>query len=393
VHQLITEPADGAPLPGWTPVWAMPNVTLDEPIEASHAALVPCSDERLCEAVRLHPTLETFVRAFRDEFGTQIEPAIGMVREDAPTGVKTVTAFGGFRDAICLSAIAAGQSLSLTSKRGGIGIVHSDAFDVFPWFPALEPGLEKYVRTFTPMLAAMHEVEALQPQCAPALGRRSLSASHIDHPLLRALLARWERCFVSGSEAIEDRRLFRSLEMARAASKVPGGVDATEHHAGRAVALWVSAFEILAHDGKWSGLKEVLIRLGEVQWRGAKLKVQDRQVKIGKKKTFQTNVAGEVYGHLYRVRNAFLHGEEVTPETLKLRTCQRSVLFFAAPLFRLALTAFLDLCFSETLPDTASGEDLGRHIAKRMEFNGPERLAEDAILIADEALDQKPPAG
>jgi hypothetical protein len=380
-----------SPPHGWTPVWAMPNVTLDDPIEASHAVLVPCSDQRLREAVRLHPKLETFFRAFRDEFGTQIESAIGMVREDAPTSVKTVTAFGGFRDAICFSAIAAGQSLSLTAKRGGIGIVHSDAFDVFPWFPALEPGLEKYVRTFTPMLAAMHEVEALQPKCAPALGRRSLSSSHIDHPLLRALLARWERCFVSGSEAIEDRRLFRSLEMARAASKVPGGVDATEHHAGRAVSLWVSAFEILAHDGKWSGLKEVLTGLSQVQWRGAKLKVQDRQVKIGKKKTFQTNVAGEVYGHLYRVRNAFLHGEEVTPKTLKLKACQQSVLFFAAPLFRLALTAFLDLRFSETLQDTASDEDRGRHIAKRMALNELQRLAEDAILVADNAPDRTDP--
>ena len=145
---------------------------------------------------------------------------------------------------------------------------------------------------------------------------------------------------------------------------------------GRAVALWVSAFEILVHDEKWSGLKEVLTRLGQVQWLSAKLEVQDRQVKIRKKETFQTNAAGEVYCHLNRVRNDFLHGNPVTPETLKLAKRQQSVLFFAAPLFRLALTASLNLRFSD--------EDRGRHI-KQMAFNRPQRRAEEVILMADAA--------
>ena len=66
------EASERASTPGWTPVWAMPNVTLDEPIEASHAALVPCSDERLREIARRRSALGTFLSAFRDEFGTQI---------------------------------------------------------------------------------------------------------------------------------------------------------------------------------------------------------------------------------------------------------------------------------------------------------------------------------
>jgi hypothetical protein len=39
----------------WTPVWAMPNVTLDEPIEASHAALVPSHDHRVLEFAKQEP--------------------------------------------------------------------------------------------------------------------------------------------------------------------------------------------------------------------------------------------------------------------------------------------------------------------------------------------------
>jgi hypothetical protein len=60
------QPAYEATTPGWTPVWAMPNVTLDAPIEASHAALVPSNDERLVAVALQKPALKTFLSAFRN---------------------------------------------------------------------------------------------------------------------------------------------------------------------------------------------------------------------------------------------------------------------------------------------------------------------------------------
>ena len=202
----------------------------------------------------------------------------------------------------------------------------------------------------TPALIGMHTVDDIRPRTAPALGNRDLSLSYLDEPLLDALVARWERCFAAGEESVEDRRLFRALDMARAASKTPGGTDASEHDAGRAVALWVSAFEILAHDGKRADLVPVPSLLNQPRWLRTELKAQDREV-VHWKKTIQNNSARALYKCLYDVRNAFLHGEEVTPKTLKLEICQQSVLFFAAPLFRLALTAFLDLRIPEIATD------------------------------------------
>jgi len=173
--------------------------------------------------------------------------------------------------------------------------------------------------------------------------------------------------------------------MACAASRTPGGVDASEHDAGRAVALWVSAFEILAHDGEWSGPRIVVSLLDRVQWLRQELKARDRVVFFDKKKKtpIPTNVAGEVYEHLYRVRNDFLHGNPVTAETLKLAKPKQSVLFFAAPLFRLALTAVLDLRSPE-LSDASDDQNYD-HIAAGTPFSGPQLLAEDAILMAGEA--------
>jgi hypothetical protein len=344
---------------------------------------VPCHDERFREIAGQRPTLQSFVSAFCDELGNQIWPTIGLAREDAPRTISNTVVFGGFRDAVCVSAVVAGQSLTL--KWGGPprGILHSDAFDIYPWF--LSPALEGYITVVTPALRGVEEVGRLRAQSAPALGNRSLSLIHVDRPLLQALIKRWEHCFVGGRESVEDRRLFRALEMACAASRTPGGVDASEHDAGRAVALWVSAFEILAHDGEWSGPRIVVSLLDRVQWLRQELKARDRVVFFDKKKKtpIPTNVAGEVYEHLYRVRNDFLHGNPVTAETLKLAKPKQSVLFFAAPLFRLALTAVLDLRSPE-LSDASDDQNYD-HIAAGTPFSGPQLLAEDAILMADEA--------
>ena len=137
----------------------------------------------------------------------------------------------------------------------------------------------------------------------------------------------------------------------------------------------MSAFEILAHDGKRADLVRVLSLFNQPQWLREELKAQDREI-VHRNKTIQTNRAGILYKCLYDVRNAFLHGEEVTPKTLKLKACQQSVLFFAAPLFRLALTAFLDLRILETATD-----DKGRW--REMSARKPQRDAEGAILFAD----------
>ncbi len=72
----------------------------------------------------------------------------------------------------------------------------------------------------------------------------------------------------------------------------------------------------------------------------------------------------------------------MTPETLRLEKCRKQVHWFAASLFRLALTAFLDLRLSGPADDRDG---------KRFDRNAYEqRLSEDAILIADESPDQQP---
>jgi hypothetical protein len=367
---------------GWVPVWAMPNLAIDTAVEVSHAAVVACTDERLQSYVRLHPAMGSFFKRFHDEFGAQIWPTVTMISEDAPKSVRTVAALGSFRDAICISAIVSAQARTLCWKRS-VGLLFADAFDVYPWFPRSDN--ENRLSAFTPAVAAIHEVKQLRAQPSPALGRRELSTVDCDRVLLNAILTHWENHFVNDIETVEDRRLFRSLEMARAASKMPGGSDATLHDSGRAVALWVSAFEILAHDGH-ADLGRVLALLSRVDWRSKKMKITDRTV-WHKKKSIETNVAGGVYKVLYDARNRFLHGEPVTHETLRVSPCNKQALHFAAPLFRLALTAYLNLTPSKAVPDSIDSPDYTRSISQRIGFYKPQREAEDAMLMADSEPD------
>jgi hypothetical protein len=99
----------------------------------------------------------------------------------------------------------------------------------------------------------------------------------------------------------------------------------------------------------------------------------------------RTNLAGGVYDRLHKVRNDFLHGNRVDTETLKLEKCEKSVLFFAAPLFRLALTAYLDLRWTTEFPTADEAALFGEFVGKRMEFRGPQRDCEAAILSTDYA--------
>ena len=287
-------------------------------------------------------------------------PTVLLIREDAPESVRNRFAIVSFRDAVCACAIVFSQARRLTWGRA-TGIPYSDAFDVYPWVPdRADSGL---VYAVTPSMGGVHDVKLLRGQPTPPSGQASLSVSDIiDDPLLASILDRWEQRFVGGKDTVENRGLFRALDMARAASRMPGGSDATFYDGGRAIALWVSAFEILAHVDGYANARRVLELLGRVPWINKKLKTADRSCKVSprSREMIETNVAGELYVKLNEVRNDFLHGNPVTGETANLPKCKKPVLIFAAPLFRLALTAYLKL---ETQDAAGEPNSWGKFIA------------------------------
>ena len=92
-------------------------------------------------------------------------------------------------------------------------------------------------------------------------------------------------------------------------------------------------------------------------------------------------MASWLYQALYDCRNKFLHGNPVEPDDLRLPGSTRMVIEFAAPLYRLALTAFLPLTFDRDMP-ASDTEECGTYISDRIEFCAPQRCVEKGILTA-----------
>lgn len=338
----------------WKPVFVLPNLKLDQPIEGELAALVPSGDQRVVALGTAHPRFKRFLAKFTDAFGVVIEPSILLVRSDAPRAFFVVDAIASFRDAIALSVIPHGRAHALLYPHQH-RIEYANTFSFYPWMIDKQYD-EVLMRTFG--FTGIHELRRFKGQSSPELFISTLRRSDdIDEPLLEKLLERWRIRYSAKQSTWRDQALFRSLNMANQACQMPATVDVTHYDMGRSLALWVSAFEILAHPGMGrSGLRAVYNLLESVDW-DCKASRPRRFLSYedGRYAT-RRPMASWLYGEIYQLRNAFLHGNPVDPKDLMLKvrtsagTSKRWLFHYPAQLFRLALTSFLPLTHSRELP-------------------------------------------
>jgi hypothetical protein len=158
--------------------------------------------------------------------------------------------------------------------------------------------------------------------------------------LLDQLLLRWERRYGTTKPEWSDLALFRSLNMAFAASQIPAGIDLTQFHMGRSIALWVSAFEILTHSGTDVKLYDVYERIAGLPWKQKATRAKRYKPHKWKKKG---PLGCWIYGAIHHARNDFLHGNPVDRNRLIVRKSKRNLFSYAAPLYRMALAGFLPI--------------------------------------------------
>jgi hypothetical protein len=228
----------------------------------------------------------------------------------------------------------------------------------------------------------LNEVRRFKGQATPEIFSIELNPADIDKTLLTALIQRWHRRYFKPKPTWEDRALFRSLNMANIACQLPSIVDTTLFDYGRTLALWVSAFEILVHRGNAKAnqvaVNAVLDKIPyfERAMRRKAHRAYDPKVN----KVTRTTLARAVYAQLYRARNHFLHGEPVSKRSLRLKRTRAHLIDLAPSLYRLALTAVLDLRFAETPPPTSDRKVyLGFH-RRLSEFHDGQHMHERALL-------------
>jgi hypothetical protein len=318
----------------------------------------------------------TFLSKFSNQFGEQVWPSLLLLQTDAPNSYYTPEAVAAFRDIISLSVVPYARTSRLRFDRAS-GLAFTNTFQFYPWM--LDKQFDD-VLLLNPAQMHIHVLKEFNGQAFPEQSQTTVMERDIDMPLATELLNRWIVRFSNDAVEWEHKALFRSLNMANEAGRVPALTAATLYDTGRSLALWVSAYEILTHPGgtDQSNFGTVAATIETVKWNNTKLSAAIHL--IPGKNPQQRQLATWICRKVYDLRNDFLHGNDVQGPALLLNG--KPIIDFAACLYRLALTGFLDLHFRMPLPPGDDAEALGAFINQRMKFNKFQSAYEDALLSA-----------
>jgi hypothetical protein len=357
-------------------MFALPNIDVEEPVERPGIALVSLRDERLKTLSEKHRRFAMYMRRFTTEFGVAVSPSVLIRETSSPERYRTVEALAGFRDALAMSVIPHSWAHTLRFETGS-GIRYANWFSFYPWM--MDAKYEGIIMQSMARLGYDDEIESLRGQTTAGFSYQRITARMVDRPLLDALLDRWVTRFATENPTRDNVALFRSLNMALSASMLPGNVEATIYDIGRTIALWVSAFEILAHPGSSDvGFKQVYQLLERVSWNLSECREPIHQPYGYKVDRQKRTLPVWLYGELNRARNDFLHGNNITDLRLIVAPGKRALNLYTAPLFRMALTGYLELRMER--PPPREGEtDYQAFLAYQHEFGGYQRDMEAAI--------------
>jgi hypothetical protein len=331
-------------MPEWTPVFLLPNLRVAHEVSVDEMAIVPLDDPRVRSYESEFPQFRKFVAKFTDPFGARLAPSILLLRQSAPHVYRSMEAVAGFRDLVALSVIPLQRARSIIHGSSH-NIQYSDYFEFYPWTYS---EMHHHLVCDTPALLGLHEIRVFRGQSSPILSALEFNHMSVDAPLLKSLLERWRIRYGTRKPVWADRALFRSLNMAVAASKMPAGADLTNFALGRNMALWVSAFEILTHTGLDKvKLRDVYDQLAKTPWRHKKTK---RRIFSPYHSKDRGNLGCWIYGEIYRIRNDFLHGNPIDAKTLIVKRSKRNLFGYASLLYRMALTGFLKLPEPKIIP-------------------------------------------
>ena len=363
----------------WEPTLVLPNVDFVDSVGSRLVAIAGIDDTRIQDLRERHPTFDTFLSRFTDEFNVPVKPSIVLVAKSAPQSVFTIDAISSFRDIVALSAVPLSRALQLQYDKP-FSFQYSNSFALYPWSLSRD---YKHLVLNTGALTSMNAVDKFQGQSSPEVSFQRVRVSDFDAVLLAKLIKRWKSRYATQKTKWEDRALFRSLNMANQAAQIPWSADETRYDRGRITALWVSAFEILVHPGRGgrSGPEQVLNLLERVQWVTTFLSMRVYKVQSGKKAS-RRGFASSVYEQMYSARNDFLHGNPVRPSGLYLKGTKVPLWYCAALLYRLGLTAFLDLSWKKPWPSRSNSKRFAKMASDRYDFERPQGTIEQGLYYA-----------
>jgi len=323
----------------WSFGFLLPHLHLRRSVEFGPVAIVPSGDERLIALANETQGIRQLVENMTDQFGERIAPSALLFRSDKPASVDYY-ALACFRNCLAICSVIDGTIFQLSGGTAGYP-VWSDYFDFYPYT------VDRSGKLTAQSVAIRHVSPPgeFKGQKAPHLPAGDhLSFGHDENIFLRCTRV-WNDYFVKESDTRSNRTLFRAVEVAYQAMRVPavGSRRPTIHDIGIGVALWVSAFEVLTHPwGKQANVGAVLDVLGKVAYLAPELCSTRYRFKH-RSTSRQNNFVQKLYTQLYSARNDYLHGNTVDGSNLFPGGNQKmpNLLRIAPLIFRAALDGHL----------------------------------------------------
>lgn len=282
-------------------VITIPSVDIRNYIAINDLILLGSSDSRYQELKERNPVLKQYLDSFRTPFGKKVNPSI-IVRDESLEKVEP-SHLCAFRNAIAISSVIGSRILS--HNQTNTGFYCTDLFDFHP-VSVSSDGTDLIARTaFENSMCC--DVNNFSGHTTSSVIHPENIEPAIDDKLMLALLDVIEKKARTLEEKRFKNRVTQTMEMVFYALRSPFILFGEPTDFGVQMSLWVSAFEILANphstDVKFSDVSAII---KAVPWRDKKLRI--RNLASPTRQGEKTSLPVQIYGRLYRTRNAYMHG-------------------------------------------------------------------------------------
>ena len=320
-------------------VMTIPSVDFPGYAAINDLMLFGSGDPRYKDLKAQSPVLKKYLDSFRTPFGKKVNPSI-IVRDQSLAKVDAPQ-LCAFRNAIAIGGVIGSRVMSCIQNET-TGYYCSDLFDFHPVSVSSDG---KDLIGKTPFeTSGWLQVDNFVGQTTLTVIHPEMIRPANDKELVLALLDVVEKKTRTSEEQRFKTRVVRSMEMVFYALKSPFANLGEPVDFGVQIALWVSAFEILAnpHNAR-VGYKDVNKMIRSVPWENNKLRVKNR-AGVGPLKGKRTTLPVQIYGRLYKTRNAYIHGNAMRKGEYEFRKRKGwGSLFFQAPaLYRCFLIYLLN---------------------------------------------------
>jgi len=300
-------------------------------IETSELAIIGTQDPRYQQLKKASTNQNKFINSFKTPFGVKILPSI-IIRDSSLPKVQ-LDYLCSFRTSIAVSSVIYSLVTSFRLQRQ-FGIPTTEVFDFYPISLTQD---KKNLFYQTASNKGINSLDNFKGQSNPVyIDAQNLDFEY-DTELLKSLLAILSKQGKKREDKIFKSKLFRSIQMANFAMRVPFFNFFNKVDLGTSLSLWVGAFETLAHPLNGAvEFNHVSDILKSVPWLKSSLKVKANRpiysLKAKPKKNDKTTLPVQIFGRLFNTRNMYLHGNPLPKNGFEFKTCKNwNPLFYQIP--------------------------------------------------------------